>query len=387
VSAQVANAPQSAPERQIMVMVRHLPDHFRPNSGYGGAYGGDLQRSSQGRLARSIARQYGLAMVDDWPMPMAGVDCFIMAVPAGRATQDMADQVSRDSRVAWSQPVQLYSAQAAAITHNDPLYLAQPAARLWQLANLHRISTGRGIRVAVIDSGIDARHPDLAGQVESNRNFVSGRPLVAEQHGTGVAGIIAARADNHLGLAGIAPGAKLLGLRACWQDPRRTVCDSFSLAKALYAAIEDKAQVINMSLSGPDDRLLRQLVGIATARGRTVVAAYDSARADGGFPASAPGVIAVSDAALAPARANVYIAPGRGVPTTQPGGKWFLVNGASYAAAHVSGLIALVREPRSGPAPQLVTERGGRIDACATLERARPHCECDCAAASASAYP
>jgi len=384
VSAQVANGSVIAAERQIMVMVRHTPDHFRPNAGYSGAYGGDLQRSSRERLAKAIARQYGLAVVDDWPMPMVGVDCFIMAVPAGHTTREMADQVSRDSRVSWSQPVQLYSAQAAAPQHNDPLYLAEPAARLWQLANLHRISTGRGVKVAVIDSGIDARHPDLAGQVESNRNFVAGRPLVPEQHGTGVAGIIAARADNHVGLAGVAPGAKLLGLRACWQDPRRTVCDSFSLAKALYAAIEDKAQVINMSLSGPDDRLLRQLVGIATSRGETVVAAFDPARSDGGFPASAPGVIAVSDAALAPPRGNVYIAPGRDVPTTQPGGKWFLVNGNSYAAAHVSGLIALTREHRSGPAPQLVAERGGLIDACATLARNRPHCECDCASGGVS---
>jgi len=384
VSAQAANGPALAPERQIMVMVRHMPDHFRPNAGYGGAYGGDLARSSRERLAKAIARQYGLALVDDWPMPMAGVDCFIMAVPAGRAPKDMADQVSRDSRVAWSQPVQVYSAQAAGLGHNDPLYLAQPAARLWQLANLHRISTGRGVKVAVIDSGIDAKHPDLAGQVETNRNFVAGRPLVPEQHGTGVAGIIVARADNHLGLAGVAPGAKLLGLRACWQDSKRTVCDSFSLAKALYTAIEDKAEVINMSLSGPSDRLLKELVGIATARGETVVAAFDPAKPDGGFPASAPGVIAVSDVALAPPRANVYIAPGREVPTTQPGGKWFLVNGTSYAAAHVSGLVALTRERRSA-SPRLVTERGGLIDACATLARARPHCECDCSSASASA--
>lgn len=384
-TAQAASGPAIAPERQIMIMVRHAPDHFRPNAGYGGGYGGDMARSSRDRLARAIARQYGLALVDDWPMPMVGIDCFIMAVPTGRSTQEIADQVSRDARVAWSQPVQVYSAQAAGLQHNDPLYLAQPAAALWQLASLHRISTGRGVKVAVIDSGIDAKHPDLAGQVQVNRNFVAGRPFVPEQHGTGVAGIIAAKADNHQGLAGVSPGARLLGLRACWQDPRRTVCDSFSLAKALYTAIEDKAEVINMSLSGPDDRLLRQLVGIATSRGEIVVAAFDPGKVDGGFPASVPGVIAVSDSALARSRGKVYIAPGRDVPTTQPGGKWFLVNGNSYAAAHVSGLVALAREHRSGSVPQLVTERSGLIDACATLARARPHCECDCAASNASA--
>jgi subtilisin family serine protease len=367
-----------------MVMVPHAPDHFRPDASYAGSYGGDLARSARERLARSIAGRYGLELVDDWPMPMAGVDCFIMAIPSGRSTEETIATVSKDSRVAWSQPVQLYGARGQPQTHNDPLYPAEPAARMWQLASLHRISTGRGIKVAVIDSGIDAAHPDLAGQVAANRNFVAGRPLIAEQHGTGVAGIIAARADNHEGLAGIAPGAKLLGMRACWQGPQRTVCDSFSLAKALYSAIQDKAEVINMSLSGPDDRLLRQLVAIAVSRGETVVAAVDPAAANGGFPASAPGVIAVTDRELARQRGNVYIAPGHDIPTTQPGGKWFLVNGSSYSAAHVSGLVALVRQEQPRGAPQLVAARGGMIDACATLARARPHCDCDCSAAPGS---
>jgi subtilisin family serine protease len=101
-------------------------------------------------------------------------------------------------------------------------------------------------------------------------------------------------------------------------------------------------------------------------------------------------VIAVSDVGLARPRRNVYIAPGRDVPTTQPGGKWFLVSGTSYAAAHVSGLIALTREHRSNPVLQLVTERGGLIDACATLARTRPHCECGCASSasvSAALHP
>ena len=98
----------------------------------------------------------------------------------------------------------------------------------------------------------------------------------------------------------------------------RPLCDSFSLAKALYFAIDQKAPIINLSLSGPDDRLLRELLKIAMGKGETVVAAFDRMQPDGGFPASLPGVIAVSDSALA--GRGVYIAPGRDVPTTQPGG-------------------------------------------------------------------
>src|SRR5947209_1169436 len=259
---------------------------------------------------------------------------------------------------------------------------AQPAAREWHLADLHRIATGRGVKVAVIDSGIEATHPDLAGQVLVNRNFVAGQQLAPEQHGTGVAGIIAAKADNGIGIAGIAPGARLLGLRACWQvnGAAGTVCDSLSLAKAIYFAIEQHADVINLSLAGPGDRLVGELLKVALAKGTAIVSAFDRKLAGGGFPASLAGVIAVSDTSLAPAREQAYIAPGRDIPTTQPGGRWFLVNGSSYAAAHVSGLIALMRERRRSSAIVFVSaHRGsGSIDACASLLRAGGPCECSC---------
>ncbi|MEI4902441.1 S8 family serine peptidase, partial [Klebsiella pneumoniae] len=91
-----------------------------------------------------------------------------------------------------------------------PLFPFQPAAHAWRLSDLHEISTGRSVRVAVVDSMVDLAHPGLAGQVVVSENFVSGRPGVAEQHGTGVAGIIAARADNGVGIAGVAPQARLM---------------------------------------------------------------------------------------------------------------------------------------------------------------------------------
>jgi subtilisin family serine protease len=382
-----ARAPAAAPEREILVMVRHPLDHYRPTGAYGGDYGDELVRSARERLAHRIARSYRLTFVDEWPMPAIGMDCFVMAIVDGRSTADAAQQVSHDSDVAWAQPVGIYHAQSSARPPNDPLFAAEPAAAQWDLADLHRIATGRGVSVAVVDSGIEASHPDLAGQVAVNRNFVSGHPAAAEAHGTGVAGIIAAKAGNGLGIAGVAPDARLLGLRACWQDgpsAAETVCDSFSLAKALYFAIEQKANVINLSLSGPDDLLLKELVKTALSHGSVVVAAFDRRKADGGFPASVPGVIAVSDGPVASARRQVYIAPGHDVPTTQPGGRWFLVNGSSYAAAHVSGLAALVRQRRRGPALTLVAERrDGAIDACATLLRAASGCDCSCGAISA----
>ena len=375
--------PLPAPDRQILVMVRHPPDHFRAGGSYGGGYDDALAKSARERLARHIAGQYGLTLVDAWPMPMIGMDCFVMVVPDGRTTQAAAEQVSHDSNVSWAEPVELYRAQSAPASDNDPLFQAQPAARQWQLAELHRMATGRGVKVAVVDSGIEAAHPDLAGQVAVNRNFVSGEPLVSETHGTGVAGVIAAKANNGIGIAGVAPGARLLGLRACQQKPQATVCDSFSLAKALYFAIDQKADVLNLSLSGPNDRLLRALVETALDHGTAVVAAFDPHQADGGFPASVPGVIGVSDGQLAGRQSRVYIAPGRDVPTTEPGGRWFLANGSSFAAAHVSGLVALVRQRRPSGAITIISDRtgGGEIDACATLLKAAGSCDCSCGSA------
>jgi len=375
-------ATTATPDQQILVMVQHPPDHYRPNGAYGGGYGDGVARSARERLARRIARAHGLTLVDAWPMPMIGLDCFVMAVPTGRSQAAAIEDVSRDSDVQWAEPVHTYEAQGSYASAKDPLYPAQPAASQWRLTDLHQLATGRGIKVAVIDSGIEARHPDLAGQVAVNRNFVAGRPGAIEQHGTGVAGIIAAKADNGIGIMGIAPGARILGLRACWQpNNSRAVCDSFSLVKALYFAIDQRADVINMSLSGPDDRLLRQLIDIALERGSAVVAAFDKRRSDGGFPASVLGVIAVSDSPVAPMRGHVYTAPGRDIPTTQPGDRWFLVNGSSYAAAHVSGLMALLREKRRSPGPTLVSGRNGTIDACASLVRVTGSCDCSCSRA------
>jgi subtilisin family serine protease len=378
-----ATASQSgvpSPEREILVMVKHPAEHYRANGAYGGSYGDELGRSARERLARQIARRHRLVLAEAWPMPMIGVDCFVMAVPDGRSTEAAAEQVAHDADVQWAEPMALYTARGQAASHNDPLYAAQPAAALWHLGELHRIASGRGTRVAVVDSGIDGNQPDLAGQLAANRNFVTGQRLVPEQHGTAVAGIIAAKADNRIGIAGVAPGAKLLGLRACWQaSAASTLCDTLSLAKALYSAVESKADVINLSLAGPDTRLLRELLKIAYARGIAIVGAYDPGLPGGGFPASVGGVIAVSDVPVR-GSSDIYVAPGRGIPTTEPGGRWSLVNGSSFAAAHVSGLVALTRERRRAAPVMLVAGRpgGGQIDACATLLRLAPNCDCAC---------
>lgn len=160
----------------------------------------------------------------------------------------------------------------------------------------------------------------------------------------------------------------------------RSTCDSLTLAKALEFALERNAGIINLSLAGPADRLLASLIGIGLRRDVAVVAAFDPSRSGGGFPASLDGVIPVAEESLPTVPDRVYRAPGRDVPTTEPGGRWYLVNGSSFAAAHVSGLLALAREGRArgDPARRIARLPGGRVDACATLVRVTPDCDCSC---------
>jgi subtilisin family serine protease len=293
----------------------------------------------------------------------------------------------------------------ASIEDADPLFPAQPAGVAWRLRELHAVTTGRGVTVAVIDSGVSNTHPDLRGQVSVFRDFVdddNARRAVPEGHGTEVAGLIAARADNRVGIAGVAPDAKLLALRACWQADAsgRARCNSFTLAKALQFAIDRHAAVVNMSLGGPRDVLLSRLIGVAIERGATVVAAVDPHAADGGFPASQPGVLAVAGDRTRALPFRAFLAPADALPTTMADGGWGLVDGTSFAAAQVSGLVALLRQvaPRMGPArtndalaagPALgsVAVRPLAIDACAAVARAGPTCACGCRLAESQVTP
>jgi hypothetical protein len=376
----------AASEHDILVMLRLSPDHYRPNSNYGGDYGDRRMATARRRLAQQIADRYGLSLVKDgWPMPLLGLDCYVMRVPADQSVEHVAEAVSKAPQVAWSQPVQTYRAKAEETHGPDPLFVVQPTAKAWRLAELHKVATGRGITVAIVDSRIEITHPDLVGQFVADQDFVVDHPSAPERHGTGVAGVIAAKEGNGIGIAGVAPDARLMALRACWQSDNSlnasTVCDSLSLAKAIHFAIDHRAAIINLSLAGPPDRLLAQLIDIATARRISVVAAFDPTLPRGGFPASEPGVIAVANDSLPWFPSGVYGAPGHDIPTTQPGGKWFLVNGSSYSAAHISGLIALVREDRASmPHMLLVSAQpsSGMVDACATLLRASKNCGCNC---------
>ena len=391
---------QPAPDAaRILVMLRTAPAHYRPDAAYAEGYRAD-GRATRKALARGLAREQGLSLREDWAMPALGVDCFVLEAADPASAARAVSALGRDPRVESVQPMQSFHVLASADSGADPFYPAQPAAVRWHLSELHRYASGLGVRIAVVDTGVDAGHPDLRGQVVVDRNFVDAGPPVAETHGTEVAGIIAARAGNGIGIAGIAPRARLLALRACWQQGAANArCNSFTLAKALQFAISNRVQVLNLSLAGADDVLLSRLLDVALQRGITVVAAVDPRLEGGGFPASHRGVLAATDTPSASIGMPAFLVAGNGMPAPIPGGGWSVVDGSSFAAAQLSGLVALVRQraPRldnaqlrallatsATPAASRDARAAVDVDACAVLSRLGAGCVCNCAIASAT---
>jgi subtilisin family serine protease len=382
-AAWATDAASTNAPRQILVMLHLPPPHYRPGIRYDN-YEHAPGRAARRREAERLAHAYGLALESDWPMPILGVDCYVLRAPPGKAVADILRNLAHDPRAQWAQPVNTFHG----LSETGSLSALQPSTRLWDLPELHAASTGRGVSIAVIDSGVDAAHPELAGRLAIDRDFVDDRDAVpAESHGTAVAGIIGARADAGDGIVGIAPQARLLALRACWETTAgKTLCSSFTLAKALQFAIGNGAEVINLSLGGPRDELLARLLDAAHKRGITTVAAVDPQMPDGGFPASHAGVLAVSDSAMPTLPLSVLPAPGRDIPATLPDGRFGFVSGTSFAAAQVSGLVALIRQlnpalTMASPSDWAVFPAGaptapGLVDACATLHREIPALDC-----------
>lgn len=96
--------------REILVMLKMNPTHYRPGQGYGGAYGDTTSIAARRRIALGIAHRHRLELVDGWPMPLLGVDCYAMRVPADTDLAAAIEQVSREPLVAWSQALQAYHA-------------------------------------------------------------------------------------------------------------------------------------------------------------------------------------------------------------------------------------------------------------------------------------
>jgi subtilisin family serine protease len=347
------------PERLVIVTVRNVPGPAVPRAG-------STQRDYDARssysvspaaraTARAIAVQHKLREVSSWPILALGVHCLVFELPAGAARGTTLESLRADGRVESAQPMQTFDTLSTpSTTYNDPYQQLQGNLQTLGIPQAHEWSRGEGVSIAVIDTAVDATHPDLAGRIKRQQNFLdpaasaAGSPIDRVRHGTAVAGVIAAVANNEQGIVGIAPSANLFAFNACWPGPElgRSVCNTFTLAKALAAAIEIRAHIINLSLAGPSDMLLTRLVNQALQRGIIVVGA--STDRSKSFPAAIDGVIGVSSAVTGPAKVSsagdkwALLAPGTDVLTLVPAGRYDFQSGSSLATASVSGGIALL---------------------------------------------
>ncbi|MGE3725299.1 MAG: S8 family serine peptidase [Candidatus Sericytochromatia bacterium] len=205
-----------------------------------------------------------------------------------------------------SRPLQRFSTATQPL--NDALYPLQWALpkigvpQAWQF-----VKNPAELIVAVVDSGVDYNHPDLKGQIINGKDYMAeeatgpngeGSPDVVDDdprdqlgHGTHVAGIIAALADNQMGVSGIAPMVKVLNIKALNQEGWGS---AFAIAQGITAAADQGARIINLSLGGGEpSKPIELAVKYAQSKGALIVAAAGNSFTHTGFPANLPGVLAV----------------------------------------------------------------------------------------------
>jgi hypothetical protein len=271
---------------------------------------------------------------------------------ADQTVQEMIQVLSGERQIAGAQPIYLYRfVQSATGEANAEQYAPEKLGAV----EAHRLATGNGVTVAVIDSGVDPNHPDLAGAIAASYDAAEAdRP---HPHGTGMAGAIASRHN----VLGIAPGAELLTVRAFSTSTQDAEGTTLNIIKGLDWAAAHGARIVNMSFAGPPDPRLKDVLAKANAKGIVLIAAAGNAGPNSPplYPAADPSVIAVtatdaSDALFSGANRGKYIAvaaPGVDVLVPAPDAGYQLTTGTSVAAAEVSGVVALLieRNPRLTP--------------------------------------
>jgi subtilisin family serine protease len=342
--------------------------------------------------AQAIAAANGFTVLEITPLPSSGDGLVVFSTGAIEVLNAVAS-LNADARVTTAEPDFLFETDGSASPPQQPEDALRYGPRLIGIRKLGAFGAslnGRDVVVALIDTGVDIRHPQLAGHLKQTADATS-TSYKSGIHGTLVAGIV----------ADLAPRASLLSIQACLPPSEQAIrakCSTVTLAKALDVAIRKKAHVINLSLGGPHSRIVERLILQAVKNGAVIVAAAGNGGPDAtpSFPAALDAVIAVtaidvSEAIYPYATRGGFIdlaAPGVDILSTAPRAQRLLFSGTSAAAPHVTGVAALLlQKPRSlnPAAAQQILEsaasdlgpRGkdpqfgsGRLDAFAALSQA-----------------
>lgn len=319
----------------------------------------EFNASASPQAIAEVARRFNLTQLESQRFDLIGSTFYRWRIGGRRSVPGLVNALGNQSVVAAVQPNYLFTLQdqtvpRAATAHGDP---AQYVLGKLEVEQAHRIATGKGVLVAVIDSAIDGGHPDLGGSIVKNFDALGGKSA-PQLHGTEMAGAIAA----HGKLLGIAPGVELLAARAFDNSTGKARGTSFDIFKSLQWAADNDARIVNMSFAGPADPALHRMLGAAHEKDIVLVAAAgnDGPYAVPAYPAADPDVIAVTatDAADKPfkmANRGKYVAvaaPGVDIVALAPDASYGMSTGTSVAAAHVSGIAALLlqRDPSLKPA-------------------------------------
>lgn len=342
---------RTAPTQFIVVAVAN-PVTGRPAAVGGTAHGYGTTSNyrisaTASALIKELARTYSLTLVSEWPIEQLQMHCVLFRIPPGTTREAVIEKLMHDKRVLIAQPLnEFQSAATANSPFDDPYSRLQTNVNALDVAEAHNFSRGAGVRVAIIDTGVDVEHPDLAGRTQLTRNYIDDdvSEFRNDRHGTQVAGLIAAAANNGIGIVGVAPDVKLMAFKACWQPSPSSAgrCNSFTLAQALADAVGARAQIVNLSLVGPSDPLLEALVEKTIDAGVVVVGAVsEDPRLS--FPAKLPRVLPVAEAETSLSDGNdILRAPARDIVTLVPNGHYDFASGSSLATAQVSGVVALL---------------------------------------------
>lgn len=349
------------------------------------------------RYSKNFSEEFQIKLVSQWPINSLNVHCLVVNLEK----ESQLESIKLDSRVKWVQPHNQFEGLSNLVkeklvkpsesrrdtksdkSYTDPYFELQKAFTELNLDKVPPIFNGDGVKIAMIDSGVEHGHPDFKQANIYYENFVEESTLIeqrkkrnnapGERHGTGIAGVIIAQRNNGTGIAGIAPSATLFGLRGCWeQTGGKTRCNTLTLARALDRVVEISPDILNLSLSGPKDQLLDSIVDAIISKGTIVVAAYDSQRdTEQRFPSQKYGVIYVSESIdLSSTQSNYLFVPGKEIITAQPDGTYAFMSGSSLSSAHLSGVLALFKQADNNISYSNlieISEANQYVDACRIL--------------------
>jgi hypothetical protein len=304
-----------------------------------------LPASTSASAFLSITRRNRLTQLDQREFAMTGRRLARVRINDDRAVASVIQALQSEAGIAGAQPNYLYALEQDA---DPPAGPPQNAYRKLHLSRAHALAKGESVRVAVIDTMIDATHPDLAGAVVGTFD-ATGAAAKPHLHGTGVAGVIAA----HGTLTGAAPSVQILAVTS-FSQKQSWRGSTFDVLTGMDWSGTSKADVVNMSFSGAADPETHVMIKALWQKGIVLIAAAgnNGPKADPAYPAAYPEVIAVTatdsdDNLFEKANRGSYIAvaaPGVDVLVPSPGGAYQTRTGTSFAAPQVSGVAALLLE-------------------------------------------